>query len=1326
VEAGGWGLGTVRRKKFMAKMKILKRIVIAVGILIVVLIAAAFFVLRSRAFHRFVLAEIVSRADQATEGNVQIGDFAFHLSAFRVDLYRIAFHSTEPNLGRLSLWVDHIGVSLKIISLLDRKIGLREIDIDRPVVHLVVSAEGPANLQPPPVKPAGVTSNLFSMAADRVILDGGEIYFNDRVVPVQAVLRGLQAQAGFDARSKQYDGALAYGAGEIQLANYRPVAHSLKLRFSANAEGMRANPLVIRTAESSASIRAALKNYSHPVVNGSYSVKLAAAEAARVVRSTVRPTGEIRTSGSFSYTRAPNRPLFDSVSLNGIIGSPRLSVRLRRERGQVSALRGQYRLERGNLTVNGLEADLFGGRLAADASLRNLAGDARGTLTASLRSVSIGALRNAVPNNRWAKFPVDGSLNATAQASWQGALNRLRVSSDATLSGAVMGLSAAQNVRPTPLRGTIHAVYDAQRDALTVRQAALQTPQSEIDLNGSIGRQAALTIEARSRDLRETDQLVTEVREFAGTPSAHVQPLGVSGSASFQGAVQGPLQTPRLTGQIAADNLRVQQASFPHLQALVSLSASKLALTQGELKAAQGSAGFQASVTLRKWAYSPSLPISLQLAANRMSLAALASVARLRYPVNGILSAQISIHGSPLHPEGSGTVQIARAEAWKQPIQNVTMRFHGNGTAVESTVVVHTQGGNVIANVTYSPQSEGYQGRLNASALNLGRLHVLQVHQVSGIATASVQGQGTLKAPQLAAKLSIPTLRLGQQTIRGVSAQMTVANRVATLTFSSNFAGIPAHASGTVDLTGNYQAAVNFSTGKIEAGPLLSSYLPGSPANIQCETQVKASLRGPLKDQQRLQARVEIPSFRLGYQSLHVSSVSAISADYQNGFLVFKPAEIKGTGTDFHFQASVPVKSNGLVSGSANGTVDLHLAQLFEPGWTISGQLQVTASAHGVRSAPQIQGETHIVNAALVPPNGPLGVQNINGAIAFTSKGAEITQLTGQSGGGSLSASGSVSYTRGMQFDLAFNANRVRLSYPQGIDEVLASRLRLLGTERSALLSGQVTIDNLFLSPQFDLMSVTNKFNVVSTPAGPGAGLVNHIKLNVAVRSSHELTLISDQLSVSGAADLRVQGTLDDPVVVGRVSLASGGSLLFNGTRYRVENGTINFVNPVMTEPVLDIRIGARVNQYDVTLNFTGPVDRMRTTYTSSPPLAPADIISLLISGHPTETPGATPGAESILAQGLGLGSGRVLKMAGLASLTIDPSVGGYQTNPGVNIAMQKQVTKNLFFTFSVNTSMSQDDTVQVQYQVTHRWSVEALRDPDGGYTLEVRSRKTF
>lgn len=238
---------------------------------------------------------------------------------------------------------------------------------------------------------------------------------------------------------------------------------------------------------------------------------------------------------------------------------------------------------------------------------------------------------------------------------------------------------------------------------------------------------------------------------------------------------------------------------------------------------------------------------------------------------------------------------------------------------------------------------------------------------------------------------------------------------------------------------------------------------------------------------------------------------------------------------------------------------------------------------------------------------------------------------------------------------------------------------------------------------------------------------MDNMRLNVTVTSSEDLAVASTQLSVQGYAALRVQGTAADPVIVGRTTL-TGGEFFFQGKRFELEDGTITFVNPVQTEPVLRLLVTTVVNQFNITLNFVGPIDRLRTTYTSDPPLSSVDIINLLITGHTTQSaqaPGSSP--QGLLAQGLaGQVGSRVQKFTGISSLTIDPQLGGNQGNASSTVAIQQRVTKNLLFSFATDVSHTQGELVQFTYQFSRRYAVSATRNQAGGYELQIKMHKSF
>src|SRR4029077_19353377 len=100
----------------MTKRKRIIRVFLAIGLVLFIVALMGLAVLRSRAFHRYVLARMVEEAAHATGGRVEIGSFDFAWSGLRLDLYHIVLHGADPASRPPLLQADHLMVGLKIIS----------------------------------------------------------------------------------------------------------------------------------------------------------------------------------------------------------------------------------------------------------------------------------------------------------------------------------------------------------------------------------------------------------------------------------------------------------------------------------------------------------------------------------------------------------------------------------------------------------------------------------------------------------------------------------------------------------------------------------------------------------------------------------------------------------------------------------------------------------------------------------------------------------------------------------------------------------------------------------------------------------------------------------------------------------------------------------------------------------------------------------------------------------------------------------------------------------------------------------------------------------
>jgi translocation and assembly module TamB len=337
-----------------------------------------------------------------------------------------------------------------------------------------------------------------------------------------------------------------------------------------------------------------------------------------------------------------------------------------------------------------------------------------------------------------------------------------------------------------------------------------------------------------------------------------------------------------------------------------------------------------------------------------------------------------------------------------------------------------------------------------------------------------------------------------------------------------------------------------------------------------------------------------------------------------------------------------------------------------------------------------------------------------------------ISHLAGQVGGGQVSVGGSITYRPSPQFDIAVEANSVRLRYPEGLRSVLDGNLTWVGTTTASALSGRVLIDGLSFTPDFDLTKFGDQFGGNSVaPAEPG--FADSINLRVAIQSKQTLSANSSQISLEGSAALNASGTVADPVITGRTDLTAG-ELFYRNVRYQLQRGIITFGDPNETNPTLDVSVTTTIEQYNLTLNLRGPFDRLTTSYSSDPPLATADVINLIARGKTSsELAASNQSTDSMIAsQATSELTGSLQKLAGISSLQIDPGIGTNNQNPSTTLAVQQRVTKNFLFTFSTDVSQPGNELVEGEYQINKRWSVSVTRDQLGGVSVDGRYHTKF
>ena len=1293
---------------------------------------AGYFAVGSQRLHNYVLAKVEEQASEATGGEVRIQNFALHLSTLTADVYGITIRGRESKSEAPLVQADQLMVRLKIISLLRKKIDLNQIALRHPVVNLLVERDGSTNLPAPPKSNRNSSTNLFDLGIQHVLLSHGEIYYNDVKMPLDAELHDLQLEIKSELTGKGYDGSLSYREGRLQYGNMKSLPHGLKASFNASRSEFTLKPLALTIASSTIQFDGNVRNYSRPTAQGSYRITIHPQDFGPVFKTPSIPTGEVTLAGSLRYQYEANAPVLRTVVLDGRVNSPELAVSSPDLRTVIRNVRGEFQLANGNLDARVLEVDLLGGRLSAAATVQHMDTNPVSKLHASLQAISLDAVKAALRTANLNQIPVQGHINGTADAAWSGSIQNMKARSDIGVKAALA--SAASGSEPIPLDGALHLSYDGRPNETTLTNTFLRTAQTRVEINGTSGQRLNLTVEAHAADLRELDSLAAafqnaRARASAKTPSPNS--IDLAGAADMQVFVQGSMNDPRIRGQLNGRNLQLEKTEWRSLQLGLQVSKSGISIENGSLVSArEGYLNFALHSALSSWHYLPSSPINVQLISRDLAIKPLLQVAKLDYPVSGNLSVDVSMHGSQLNPMGNGSVRLAQANLYGQPLQQVSVQFQGNGDALNSSLTVSMPAGSAKANLVLHPKIKGYEIQLEAPSIKLGELQLVQARnlRVGGVLTASASGRGTLDDPQLTATVQIPQLQVDQASISAIKVDLNVANHRAQLALDSQVAQTFVQAHGAMDLTGAYYTRATLDTKGMPIEGLLALYASTKTNGPRGILEVHASAEGPLNDKTRMQAQVVIPTLKADYQGLQIGNTRPIRIRYANSIVALDPTEIAGTDTTVQLQGQLPLQGSAPVTLSAVGAVDMRLLRFFQPDVQSSGKLLLDVRGTGATAHLALQGQLRVRDVSLMTPDAPLGLQKLNGVLDVSNDEVTITQLAGEAGGGQVSARGLIRYRPQLQMNVALQANSVRIRYQDAIRTVLDGNLNLVGTSETATLNGRVLIDRLGFTQNFDLASLAAQVQSGAESA-PSQGMAEKVKLDIAVQTSRDLDLASSAVSLQGQANLRVIGTAADPVIVGRTEFTAGDIFLMN-KRYQIERGIIEFSNPKRTEPVLNVVLTTTINQYNLRLTFLGSLEKLKTSYVSDPPLPTADIINLIARGQTAQQAAATASnfaATSLLAQGAAsqVSSG-VQKLAGLSSLSIDPTLGGNDSNPGARIAMQKRVTRSFLFTFATDVTSTQREIIQGEYQFNKAWSASVTRDENGGFAVDGKYRKRF
>jgi translocation and assembly module TamB len=1288
---------------------------------------------------------LVSRLERMTGGKVEFRALSIRWLSMHASITGLVIHGKEPAGTEPLLTAEEVQAGLRVDSFWGRRVSLSELVVQQPHVHIRVDKNGNSNLPTPPRAASAnkpLRDSLFELRIRRLALEDGWLLYNDAKTPF--TLHGGDLSFGLDAggtlERPLYLGNLDWHTMQFTSKRYVPLPVGLTAKFTVWRDGFTLEQGVLTAGHSHLDAQAEMNGFSNPQWSFRYRGWVDLLDFRETLRDPNIPTGrvDLRGEGQFSADQFKGT---GSYSGQDIV----LPYEVFHAKGLTS--RGSYRIDNRGLEIPDFFAGAFGGKVTGRVTMRF-----DGLQFRADTHVQDVRLAGVLPSIEHRDFPIDelhwdARVTADSVETWTGPFRHFEISATTVWEAPSQPAEHHQ-----PVTGAWKLRYRYDPGIRAINSGEFETPSSRCTIDGVLApRKTVLNVRFETGSLETYKDFIDRLRGAAPRSAEAAKPI--SGSVRWDGKIVDAPGGTSFEGHLRGERARYDGYPVDFVEGDLTYSPSELTLERGHARSGTIEADIDGSLSLTKWNFLPDNDWTAEANIERVPAESLEQLFGMSFPMSGSVTGQFHGRGTRSQPSVTGLFDLADGKLYGLSFNRLRGQLNSSPDEVriaDAELRFFSPGkesgrgaGIITGSAGYRYADQTISAELVGAALPLENFEKLQSTRlpVGGQVTFRLKANGPLRTPLGEGTFRVVDLRIGQVVVGSFNGNLNSDGRTARLELGSAMATGEISGGYTLGLADPYPLSGKVSIKNIDLDPFLLAALHLKEFSGHANADGDISVNGTLNQPQSIIVDASLSRLAMNYANVRLENTGPVHFRSTKDSLEIDPVTLRGTDTNLQIAGSVLFAGRRTVGLRLNGALDLRLLTGFMPDVDARGPAQINASFEGTLDRPRITGRVHIENASARAKDFPTGLSAVNGDLVFDATRLFFENVSAESGGGTLHLSGSVNYAeRPLRYDVSLRTDRVRIRYPEGMSWLVGGSLRLTGTPAAGLLSGRVIIDRVTLTQGLEVASLlVSAKQGISSPTTSSPYLRN-LQFDVEALSAPDARMEWPGAQLQADANLRVRGTWEHPILLGHIHILSG-DLYFAGNRYRVSRGDLNFSNPFRLDPVLNVEATTTIQQYEITLNFNGPASKLTLAYRSDPPLPTTDIVTLLALGQTssesTTRSGGTnqsgsAGASAILTEAVSsqLG-GRLERLFGITRFRVDPGLAGVgstgsQQNAGSRVTVEQQITRNLTITYVSNVSSTQQQVIQVEYNVDRNVSIVGLRDQNGTFGIDVKIKKRF
>ncbi len=1283
---------------------------------------------------------LIQRMETLTGAKVEIRTVAVGWFSLDATVNGLIIHGTEPKDTEPLASVEQAKIGLRIDSFWGRRVSLRELILQSPRIHLRVEKNGTNNL---PTLKRTTKSNeplqdtLLKLHVGHLQIDDGWILYNNvkSLVAVEGADLRLDIALGGTTEKPLYLGLLNWDSVEFGRRRDVPVPANLSAKFSLSNQGLTIEQGILDVGRSHLDLQASMPDLEALAFTYRYRAWLDLLDLREAFRTPEVPLGRIdlRGEGAIGGGKITGKGSFagDNVTL-GFTDFHSANL----------ISRSSYTLDEKGVTLPDFAGYALGGSVKGRITMKYEGLQFRAETR--LQDVRLSQVTPAIDHEG---FPIDALhwdsvLTADTVETWHENFRDFDIT-------AALRLDEPDELKEghIPLSGDWKIRYRDNSSRLEIQQLDFETPTSRGTISGVLApKNTALDVHLEVGSLENWSDFIHAISgDKPGTPEAQQRYVG---SLQWDGTITGASGGPTFSGHFRGENFQYSDVKLDALDGDLSYSPTGLKITRGHATRGLMKAGIDGELELHDWEFAPDSHWSSEINLEQVPLEGLEQLGGWNYPLHGLLTGQFHGQGTRAEPALTGNFDLAQGEAYTVPfnrlrgqlnlrpdevrLSNAELRFFEPGTEKSGA-------GIVTGNVAYQFADKSLNMDLVGASLPLENFRRVKAAglPIGGQMTFRLKSSGPVARPIAEGTFRLVDLRIATEVIGSLDGELRSDGNQASFKIKSAMSTGAISGGVTLGLKDPMPVDGNVSIQNISLDPYLLSALHLEKFAGHGTADGDITVKGELQHPEYIVVDGNFTRLVLTYENVQLENSGPIHLTSTRDSLKILSATLQGANTNLDLSGSVQFTGRRTLAMKLNGSVDLRLFSAYIPGVDVSGHVEMNASVDGPLDRPRIIGQMKLENASLRSSDFPTGLSNVQGNLVFDANRLFFENVTGEAGGGTLTLGGSVNYSeRPLRYDISARTDRLRIRYPEGLSWLMGGQLRLSGTMDGGLLSGKVVVQRVTLNG--GLESAGSLVSSGDSSTSSGSSFLRNLQFDVEAGSTPDARMEWPGAMLEAEAKLRVRGTAEHPIMLGHIHVLSG-DLYFRDNHYHVTRGDLNFANPFRLDPTINVEATTNIQQYEITLNFTGQSSKLSLSYRSDPPLPASDIVTLLAVGQTgsestlrtgSGTQTGASGASALLSEAISsqLG-GRVERLFGITRFRVDPGLAGIGTtssnqNAGARITVEQQVTPNLSIMYVSNVSSTQEQVIQVEYNVTRNISVVALRDQNGTFGVDIKFKK--